>query len=68
MVPQEIERAAALAAERMKAMLIDMLAAGETGEVTVKVLSPYELKPVKRVETEGHTVKVKRGHSLLERA
>lgn len=57
----EIKRAAHLAAQRAEALLIDMLTKGEVGEVAVIVLSPYELKPVKRVETEGRTVKVPRG-------
>lgn len=63
------DRATTRVAATVKAMLLEMLANGEIGpgcEVAVKVLSPYELKPVKRVETEGSTVKVRQGHSALE--
>lgn len=62
----EIERAAHLAAERAKTMLIDMLTKGEVGEVTIAV-GLFELEPVKRVTTKGKAVKVQRGHVAIER-
>lgn len=63
----EIERAAHLAAERAKAMLIDMLTKGEVGEVAILV-GLFELEPEKRVSTKAKSVKVRRGHSVLDRA
>lgn len=62
----EQRRAAHLAAQRIEALLVEMLAAGEMGEAAVIILSPYELKPVKRTETEGRTVKIRQGHGTLE--
>lgn len=63
----DIERAARLAAQRVEAMLVAMLSSGELGEVAV-VVGLFELEPQKRVTTKARTVKVARGHSLVERA
>lgn len=68
MATEAQERAAARVANTIKAMLLEMLTRGEFGEVAVIVLDPYHLKPVKRVETEGTTVKVSRGvATVIER-
>lgn len=62
----EIERAAQIVAERVKTLVIAMLDAGELGEVAV-VVGYFDLKPEKRVTTEGKAVKVARGQTAIER-
>lgn len=64
----EQEQAARLITERVRRMVIEMLAAGEMGEVAIVFLSPYELKPVKRVHEDAPIVRVARGRvSAIER-
>lgn len=58
--PNEIARAAHLAAQRLEAMLVEMLEAGQVGEVAI-VVSISGLDPEKRVTTKGKTVRVARG-------
>lgn len=68
MAQSDIQRAARLAAQRLEAMLVEMLAAGQVGTVAIEVLSPYELKPVKTVITEMPIVKVAGGRmTAIER-
>lgn len=55
------DRATTRVAAIVKAMLLEMLEAGQTGTVTVEIIDLYHLKPVKHVATEGSTVKVERG-------
>lgn len=63
----EIERVAQRAAESVKAMLIDMLAAGELGEVVV-IVGFAGLEPEKRVTTKAKTIRYARGQmSAIER-
>lgn len=60
MASPDIQRAARLAAQRLEAMLVDMLTAGETGEVAA-VVDFNGLQPVKRVATKGKIIPVARG-------
>lgn len=66
MASTDIQRAARLAAQRLEAMLVDMLAAGQVGTVAIEVLNPYELKPVKTIVEEQRSIKVGQGHSIIE--
>lgn len=66
--PNDLERALNLAFERAKTMAAQMLAANEVGYVRVDILSPYEFKPVKVVESEGKTVRVRVGYGEVEKA
>lgn len=58
-------RAAHLAAERIEAMLLEMLVNGDVGEVVIAV-GLFELTPLKRVTTKGKAVKVAQGRVLVE--
>lgn len=62
------DRATTRVAAIVKAMLLEMLERGEYGEVAVILVSPHELKPIKRVHTEGSTVKVRQGQATIETA
>lgn len=53
-------RAAQLAALRVEALLLEMLAAGETGDVRVEV-GYGSLQPIKRTEDKGSVIKIARG-------
>lgn len=64
----EIEQAAKQAAERVRRLIVQMLADGEIGEVAV-VIGYHELEPEKRVTTKAKTVKVARGQmTVIDRA
>lgn len=60
----DAERAAHLAANRVEAMLLEMLRRGEFGEVAV-VITPTGLQPVKRRTEEERTIRIAQGHSLI---
>lgn len=57
---ESIERAANLAASRVKQLLIEMLSQGETGEVAI-VVSYGFLEPQKRPIEKAKAIKVARG-------
>lgn len=59
---QEIEQAAKHAAERVRQLLVEMLLAGERGEVAVEVTATG-LQPIKRKEERKSLIKVAVGHA-----
>lgn len=61
------DRATTRAAAIVKAMLDEMLALGQTGEVVI-VVTVMGLEPEKRVVTKGKTVRVRDGYALVERS
>lgn len=62
--PTGIERAANLAAIRVKKLLIEMLLSNELGDVIVEV-GHSDLQPVKRVKRPTGVIRVSRGHEHL---